>query len=180
MESQKGVTLTSLVIYIMLVLIIVGILATITATFQGNLKEINKEGTKNTEIDKFNVYFLKEVKKQGNDIDSITDVEIIFTLGDKYTFRDNCIYLNENIKISENIENCIFSSSLVNGKTVITVTIKAKNAEEKTMEYVLSNEEYTSSYEDESSYVTNNNQPVTTSIVDNNIVNLNEVQNNNL
>lgn len=142
-KSQKGVTLTSLAIYIMLVLIIVGILATITASFQSNIKEINKEGTKNTEIDKFNVFFLKEVKKYGNEVDVISNNEILFTTGNKYTFKDdNIIYLNDNIKIAEDIEKCVFSSSLVNGKTVITITIKAKDAEEKTIEYVLSNNSY--------------------------------------
>lgn len=153
MKSQRGVTLTSLATYIMLVLIIVGILATITANFRNNIKEINKEGTNNSEIDKFNIYFLKEVKKQGNEVEAISDNEILFTMGNKYTFKDdNSIYLNDNIKIAENIEKCVFSNSLVDGKKVITVIIKANNAEEKTMEYVLSNEAYSSSYEDENDY----------------------------
>ncbi len=154
MKSQKGITLTSLVIYIVLLFVIVGMLATVTASFRSNIKEINKEGTKNTEIDKFNIYFLKEVKKQGNEIDKISDNEILFTMGNKYTFKDdNSIYLNDNIKIAENIEKCSFSNNLVNGKTVVVVTIKAKNSEEKEIEYVLNNESYSSPYEDENSYV---------------------------
>lgn len=173
MKSQKGITLTSLVLYIMLVLIVLGILAVITASFQGNLKEVNEEGTKNSEIDSFNMYFLKEVKKQGNEVDTISENEISFTTGNKYSFRENVIYLNDNIKIAENIENCAFSDSLENGKTIITVTIKAKDAEERNIEYVLSNEGSSSFYEDEDSYVdeTNNNHPATTSIIDNNLNN---------
>ncbi len=169
MKSQKGVTLTSLVIYILLVLIIVGILATITANFQSNIKEMNKEGTKNTEIDKFNVYFLKEVKKQGNAIDTISDNEILFTSGNKYIFKDDgAIYLNDNIRIAENIDKCIFTKNIDNGKTVIIVTIKAIDEEEKTIEYVLSNDVYYSSYEDENSYVTEKNNSIQTqSVVDN-------------
>ena len=154
MKSQKGITLTSLVIYIMLLFVIVGMLATVTASFRSNIKEINKEGTKNTEIDKFNIYFLKEVKKQGNEIDKISDNEILFTMGNKYTFKDdNSIYLNDNIKIAENIEKCSFSNKLVNGKTVVVVTIKARDSEEKEIEYVLNNESYSSPYQDENSYV---------------------------
>ena len=154
MKSQKGITLTSLVIYIMLLFVIVGMLATVTASFRSNIKEINKEGTKNTEIDKFNIYFLKEVKKQGNEIDKISDNEILFTMGNKYTFKDdNSIYLNDNIKIAENIEKCSFSNNLVNGKTVVVVTIKARDSEEKEIEYVLNNESYSSPYQDENSYV---------------------------
>ena len=154
MKSQKGVTLTSLVIYIAIVLIVVGILAVISANFQNNIKEMHREGTNNSEIDKFNVSFLKEVKKQGNEITSISNNEILFTTGNKYTFKnDNSIYLNDNIKIAENIEKCAFSNSLENDKNVIIITIKAINGEEKTMEYVLSNKSYSQSYENEDAYV---------------------------
>lgn len=156
MKSEKGITLTSLVLYIMLVLIVLGILSVITASFQSNLKEVNKEGTKNSEVDSFNMYFLQEVKKQGNKINTISGNEILFTTGNKFSFRENMIYLNDNIKIAENIENCAFSDSLENGKTVITVTIKARDAEERSIEYVLSNEGYSSSYENESDYTEKN------------------------
>ena len=159
MNSQKGITLTSLVIYITIVLIVLGILTVITANFESNVKEIYAEGTNNTEIDKFNIYFLKEVKKQGNEISTISESEISFTTGNKYTFNDKCIYLNDNIKIAESIERCTFESNLLeNGKTVIKVIIKAINAEEKTMEYVLSNQAYSTTYENEENYVYNVNQ----------------------
>lgn len=155
MNSQKAITLTSLVIYITVVLIVLGILAVISGSFQGNLREIYAEGTNNAEIDKFNVYFLKEVKKQGNEISTISNNEITFALGDKYTFKDNAIYLNDNIKIAENIEKCIFTSNIVNEKTVITVTIKAVNGKEKEIEYVLNSDFYSMSYENEDDYIYN-------------------------
>lgn len=153
MKSQRGITLTSLVLYIMLVLIVLGILSVITASFQSNLKEVNKEGTKNSEVDSFNMYFLQEVKKQGNKINTISENEILFTTGNKFSFRENVIYLNDNIKIAENIENCAFSDSLENGKTVITVIIKAKDAKERSIEYVLNSDEISSNYEDENNYI---------------------------
>ena len=153
MKSQKGVTLTSLTIYIIVVLIVLGILAVISGVFQGNIKEIYTEGTNNVEIDKFNIYFLKEVKRQGNEINIISDNEIVFATGNKYIFNHEgqCIYLN-NIKIAENIEKCVFSRSTVNGKTVIILTIKAVNSEEKTMEYVLNTNTYSPTYENEEDY----------------------------
>lgn len=154
MKSQKGITLTSLVIYIMLVLLIVGMLAVITANYQGGIKEIKNEGTNNSEIDKFNVYFLKEVKKQENKVEKISENEIVFKGGNKYTFKkNNAIYLNDNIKIADDIESCRFSSELVNGKTVVTVTIKAQYSEERTIEYVLNNQNNNSQYEDENDYI---------------------------
>lgn len=163
MKTQKGVTLTSLAIYITMVLIIIGILAVISGTLQGNIKEIYTEGTNNTEIDKFNIYFLKEVKKQGNQISEISNNEITFSLGNKYSYKeDKCIYLNDNIKIAEHIEKCIFSSdnATINEKTVITVTIKAINGEEKFIEYILNNDNYSQPYENEEDYIDKSNEIV--------------------
>lgn len=156
MNSQKGVTLTSLAIYIVLVLIVLGVLATITTNFQIGIKGVNDEGTKNAEIDKFNLYFLKEVKKSGNSISDITSSEIGFKTNNIYSYKDNAIYLNDNIKIAEDITKCEFSQSLVDGKTIITVTIKAKNSEERNIEYVLSDSENAYTYEDEGTYTHTN------------------------
>ncbi len=153
-KSQKGITLTSLAIYITVVLIVLGILAVISGSFQGNLREIYAEGTNNAEIDKFNVYFLKEVKKEGNEINTTTNNEVLFATGNKYSFKaeEKSIYLNDSIKIAENIEKCEFSRNTVNEKTVIIVTIKSLNGKEKTIEYVLNSNSYSTTYENEADY----------------------------
>ena len=155
MKSQKGVTLTSLVVYITITLIVVGILAVVTANFQSNVREIYADGTNNGEIDKFNLYFLQEVKKEGNEVNTISQNEVLFTTGNKYTFNsvDKAIYLNDNIKIAEKIEKCEFASTLINEKTVITVTIKAVIGEEKTIEYVIGNEIEIDINNEESDYI---------------------------
>lgn len=153
MKSQKGVTLTSLAIYIIMLIIVIGILGVISANFQNSVKDINEQGAENVEIDKFNVYFLQEIKKTGNEILSINSTEIEFITNNKYTFKESSIYLNDNIKIAQDIRKCEFSQSLINGKTIITVNIQAENNEEKTIEYVLNDQQNVYDYEDESSYV---------------------------
>lgn len=157
MKSEKGVTLMSLVTYIVLMMIVLVILATVRANFQSNLKEVNQQGAQASEISKFNMYFLQEVKKQGNDIESISDNEILFTMGNKYTFKNNAIYLNDNINIAEKSEDeeWTFSYNLVNGKKIITVTIikqDEKNSEQK-IEYVLNDKNLVQKYEDEETYI---------------------------
>ena len=152
MKSDKGVTLTSLAIYIVLMMIVIAILATVRTNFQSNLEEINQQGTQISEISKFNMYFLQEVKKQGNDIKTISDSEILFTMGNKYTFKNNGIYLNDNINIAANIQECIFSYNLVNGKKTISVKIKTENTDMQAIEYVLTDETFTQRYEDEAQY----------------------------
>ena len=153
MRSQKGITLTSLGIYIMIILIVLGILATITTSFQMGIKDVNEKGTENLEIDKFNIYFLKEVKKTGNSISKITSSEIVFATNNKYSFKETDIYLNDTIKIAEDINKCEFSESLVDGKTVITVTIKVANGVEETIEYILNDSANSNVYEDEEMYI---------------------------
>lgn len=153
MRRDRGITLTSLILYVALILIALGILVTLTSSFRVNIKDLNQEGTNSYEFDKFNVSFLQEVKKDGNEISSVNASEIIFTTNNKYTFKDNCIYLNDTIKIAENIENCSFSTELIDKKTVITVNIKPKKAEEKNVEYVLNYSSDFSNIEDENSYV---------------------------
>lgn len=153
MKSQKGVTLTSLAIYIIMLIIVIGILGVISANFQNSVKDINEQGAENVEIDKFNVYFLQEIKKTGNEILSINSTEIEFITNNKYTFKESSIYLNDNIKIAQDIRKCEFSQSLINGKTIITVNIQAENNEEKTIDYVLNEDNYEIGYENEEDYI---------------------------
>lgn len=152
MRGDRGITLTSLIMYVVLIIIALGILALLRSNFQSSVKELNQQGTNNYEFDKFNVSFLQEVKKDGNGISSVNSSEIIFTTNNKYTFRDNCIYLNDTIKVAENIESLSFSTEVIDKKTVIKVTVKPKKSEEKVVEYVLNDYSNFSNIEDESSY----------------------------
>lgn len=156
MKSEKGVTLMSLTIYILLMIIVIAILATVRSNFESNLKEVTQQGDQISEISKFNIYFLQEVKKQGNDISSHSENEILFKTGNKYTFRDNAIYLNDNINIAESIGECVFSYNLVNGKKIVTVKIKLLSGEGQTIEYVLNDENLLQKYEDETDYTVYN------------------------
>lgn len=158
MKSEKGVTLMSLATYIVLMMIVIAILATVRTNFQSNLKEINQQGTEVSEISKFNMYFLQEVKKQGNKINSISNNEISFITGNKYIYRDNKIYLEDvtdgtSIIIASNIIKCVFDKSVENGKNIVSVTIQANNANETINEYVLNNEQVYTDYEDEETYI---------------------------
>ena len=73
MRNQKGITLTSLIIYIVLIFVIIDILARVSVYFTSNMSEISKESASISEIDKFNMYFLKDTKKTGNKIKSVSE-----------------------------------------------------------------------------------------------------------
>lgn len=166
MKSQKGITLTSLATYVVLIFAVLAILATVTANFQSNIREINQEGTDIAEINKFNSYFLQEVKKQENGIKEIEENSIEFLSKNKYQFDNNSETINlvelddsgnetKTIKIAEHIKECRFSKKIQNGKNIITVTIKAQNTDEIITEYVLNTDGFTYKYDDEDSYIYN-------------------------
>ena len=167
MKSQKGITLASLAIYIVLIFIVIGILATINANIQGNVRNNNIDGEKMMEINKFNMYFLQEVKKHGNKIESIenSNKTIIFSSGKTFSFdsENNVIKMIDDeiqIEITKKIESCTFVRNIENGKTIITVTIKPQNTEEIINEYILNEEQEYNNYENEEDYIHKNTNQV--------------------
>lgn len=141
MKDQRGITLMSLMIYIIVTILVIATLTTIMSYFSKNLTEIIGQDDSIIEIDKINISLLKEVKKTNNSITAISDdmSTIIFTTGNSYTFKNNGIYLNDNIQIAENIKNCKFGQAQENGKEIAQLIIETKN---KTYikEFVLSNQ----------------------------------------
>lgn len=136
MNSNRGVTTTSLIIYIIAMLIVVGIISTITSFFYTNINNLENQ---TEEITKFNMYFLQDIKMEDNTVIKLTETSITFSSGNTFTFQDNSIYLN-NSKICENVKNLLFNIEEVNNKKVINVLITVgENVEyTKTTKYVLS------------------------------------------
>lgn len=122
MKNNKGITLTSLIIYVLVLLIVVTIVANITSFFYSNIINAKENSQNIATITKFNMYFTKDVKKMGNSVVSTGDdgSYIKFTSGNTYTFQNNAIYLN-NIKICDNVTNAQFGISLVNDDTIVSV-----------------------------------------------------------
>ena len=125
MKNQKGITLISLIIYIILLTVIVSMLATISSFFFSNTKIITDTSKYTSEFNKFNMYFIEDVKNN-KDIKSISDTEIIFDDGTVYTFKkepDYGIYRNK-VKICNNIAYLRFTQET---KMVDDVTKKIIN-----------------------------------------------------
>ena len=62
MKGQKGVTLTSLTVYIIVSAILLGTLAFININFMSELSELTKSSKYTNETTKFYSYFIKDVK----------------------------------------------------------------------------------------------------------------------
>ena len=101
-RNNKGITLFALSIYIIVLMIILGILATVSNFFNNNL-EIIKQGARNaSSFDKFNVAFVSDVKN--NKEAKIEGNIIAFEDGTIYTYNeiDKSIYRGK-IKIADNV-----------------------------------------------------------------------------
>lgn len=138
MKKDSGITITSIIVYIVAMLVVIGIIATITSFFYTNVNNANDNSNNISEITKFHMYFLEETTKKDNIINVINDTAISFKSGNTFTFQDNSIYLN-NIKICENVSNLQFKTEEINNKTIINVlVIIGQNSEyTKTTSYVL-------------------------------------------
>lgn len=138
MKKNNGITMTSLIIYIIGMLIILGTLANLTSFFYKNIKieDIQKDTT--TQYTKFSSIFLEEINNESNYIidcktwtkNNIKQSYIIFSSGNQYTYtsQNNCIYKND-IKICENIDDCDFSYIFENSKYIIKVNFKTRTIE---------------------------------------------------
>lgn len=153
MQTEKGVTLISVTIYIIVMLIIVTIITVLTSYFYKNVNIHSATQNLNQQYTKFNSYFTEEVNKKGNkilDIQSPIKLEdeegadmqnnvgkqnyIIFSSGNQYTYipKNKGIYMNK-VKIAQNITGCIFTTNKEeNGKTTIMVIMQGENFERKT------------------------------------------------
>lgn len=155
MSNQKGVTLISLIIYIIILIIIISILSLVSQMFFTNMKYITERGKYISEFNKFNMYFIKDVKNNKDIIEKKEDSsqiikessQIIFEDGTIYTYNseENSIYRNK-VKICNNISNCTFSAIDTNPsetggitKKIIKVNMLIKGTKnlKTTNEYVL-------------------------------------------
>ena len=172
MKSQKGITMASLGVYIVVSIIVVATLATIMANYKNSIKTMDNDAEYSSEYNKFNLYFLEEVKKPENSsmerANSIRTKEneynsIKFKTGNEfmYKIKEEILYLNkstgEEIKLIKNVKKCTFEFNDIdheaNGKNVIRVNIQIGETTPKEYTYVLDGENSTNSYSTENGYI---------------------------
>ncbi len=131
MKKQSGITLLTLMIYIIGILVVTGIVAVIINFFMQNIAQMDDSTKDATEFNKFNLEFIKEVKTYGNDVTEPTEVNVesdsvSFSSGNKYTYQNNMIYKN-NVAIARNVSSCEFTLKRYEAKQIVNVKIGFKN-----------------------------------------------------
>lgn len=140
MKSEKGITLTSLVIYVVVATLLIGTIATFSSFFFSNIGLIKTQQNYAPEFNKFSMFFVEDVKNNKNA--EVTKNTIKFENGTIYQYNNNKIYRN-GIVITEKVDDLTFSlskSSVASTtKQIITVkvTIEGQLNSPTGIEYVL-------------------------------------------
>ncbi len=156
MKKESGITLITLVLYVILMTIIVGGVANITSSFYSNLNDFDTESEGVIAISKVNMYILKDVKRDGAKLLASTDNTIEMSYGGTtynpnlvtvvYSIENKALYRNEKqggkninkIKICDGIDSyeIAINKTGKHHKATITLTIGEYT---KTTTFVLEN-----------------------------------------
>ena len=109
MKNNKGITLTALVVYIIVLVIVLGIISAILNQFYQNTGQLLSNTDDVLEFNHFNTFFLKEIKATGNKVDNISSNYILFTSGNSFSVQNKKIYYN-NIEICKGVESFLVQS----------------------------------------------------------------------
>lgn len=142
MKTEKGVTLTALVAYISVFMIIISMVTAISAHFYKNVAKVESAPKYVTEFNKFSMFFVADVKKNST-TKSNTDTSIEFDDGTKYEYKNKKIYRN-GTEVAKNIQAMKFNVSnyTKNGftKKIVRVDVTLGNGKsniQKSVDFVL-------------------------------------------
>ncbi len=149
MKKEKGVTLISLIIYVILMTFVIAGVSLITASFYTNINEFDEESETAVSFAKFNMYFLTDIKR--NDVDvveygsnyivlsyvidetTINNGGVTVQTGEtktvEYSVQDDILY-RDKVKICEDVED--ISIQVTDNDTVITITMIIDGTERST------------------------------------------------
>ena len=134
MKSEKGITIISLIIYVIVLSIVIGMVAIISGAFMDSIDEADMYTDPIEEYTTFNSYFSEEVNHPGLEVVQCQDDYVLFSNGVQYSFiSENRGIYKDKVKICRNIDFCSFSRELSsNGKTVIIVEFSIDGQTRKT------------------------------------------------
>ena len=143
-KEESGVTLTELSVYIVVMILVLGIMTTISSFFYDNIDVVKESAQYAAQFDSFNSYFTVDVK-ENSDV-NVSDKTIIFENGITYVYNesDEGIYRG-NQKVATNVKafNVSKRTITVNNvdKNIVSVNVIIGNSTQtlfnKTIDYTL-------------------------------------------
>lgn len=141
MKTQRGITLASLVIYVIALTVVVGVISVLVTFFNHNITNMNNTAEVNLELNKFEAQMIQETQISGNRIEKCDNnaKTLTFTSGNTYIFQDNKIYLNT-IEITNNVESFDVRQEKDGDKQLLKISIHIKKGQievSKNLSYVM-------------------------------------------
>lgn len=143
MKSEKGITLTSLVIYVIGITIIFAVVANLTIYFNKNSRTIEYTTNNSAQITRLNQYLINDTKKENAQITEANEnIIIIQANGEtiKYTYDKNSkgIYRNK-VKIANDVQSPEIKKDIIYDKTklLLNITIGMQEQIQKDLEYII-------------------------------------------
>lgn len=140
LKSCKGITLTSLVIYVIVLMVVIALMSGFSGYFNKNINQITIKEESNEQFTRFLAYLTKDINNeninfaktgQENDIEYII---IKFEENEEHQYlykKDSIYYINEGknkkIRICNNVNSCDFEYD--NTNKILTVNIIINNEE---------------------------------------------------
>ena len=142
MKKEQGITLITLIIYILLMTFILAGVSSITASFYSNTNEFDKESESAVAYSKFNMYFLTDIKRKNASIESSGRNYVIITYEDdgnsvgsgditvegaetgrvEYSKQNDSLYRNK-VKICDNVDDAVFTTDIEENTVRVEVII---------------------------------------------------------
>ena len=138
-KNQKGITLVSLMVYLIGLIAIIGIVAVLTSFYSKNVATMNDTSEVNSEFNKFDAKMIQETKTAGNEIEEVFGTTIKFKNGNTYTYGDNRIYQNA-VTVSKYVKDFAVNFSQDGDKQILSVYVtfgKGKIEVAKSVSYVV-------------------------------------------
>ena len=131
-KNERGITLSALVIYIFVFMLLLGVMTTISTFFYNGIREVVESPKYISEFNKFSMFFVTDVKNYSKA--TVTSNTIQFENGPTYQYQNGYIY-RDGKAIAKNIMNCNFTASEFNvnsmTKNLINVNVQiGKNDED--------------------------------------------------
>lgn len=147
-KNEKGITLTALVIYITVMSVVVAAISTITTYTYKNMNNVEEEGQYAVELNKFDMYFLKDIKKaeniavqEGTNKNKVSmqyydensnEIIVTYEYSGQYVIRSDG---NSTINICKNVTRCQFNLNEKKLKVELTIN----GTYQKNMDYIVEN-----------------------------------------
>ncbi len=134
LKNNNGITLSALVIYIIVFMIVISIMTTISTFFYSNITDVIDTPRYLSELNKFVMFFGIDIKNYSSAV--VTDNQIQFDGGPVYKYENNGIYRND-VLIAQKVLKCTFTPKEYNvnniTKNLINVDIQIGKDDQDSM-----------------------------------------------